>query len=173
MLGKLNAWMHAALAPKGLLVLNHVLLAEPTAQDRLRAHLGKTFELIVAGVPAWAGPVPSVRLRVTPAGLFEALEAEAGHGAPLAVDLTLTIQAKPPWEVAGAAFQGRTPEIDIAGDSALATDLNWLVQNLRWDVADDLQRLMGPAPAQAAAQMAQGAAALARAFMKAMPGPRP
>ena len=177
MLGKLNAWIHAALAPQGLLVLNHLLLAEPAAQDRLRAHIGKTFELQAAGVPPWAGPFPSVRLRVTPAGLLEAVDGEDHTGAA-PVDLVLTIQAVAPWVMVGEALNGRTPDVDISGDSALATELNWLAKNLRWDIADDLQRLVGPGPAQAAAQtaaqVAQGAAGLVRALMKALPpGSRP
>jgi ubiquinone biosynthesis accessory factor UbiJ len=176
MLGKLNASVHAALAPRGLLVLNHLLLAEPAAQARLRAHVGKTFELQVAGVPAWAGPLPPVRLCVTPAGLLELAQGSDAVGAA-PIDLVLTVQAVAPWVMASEALNGRSPEVDVAGDAALATELNWLAKNVRWDIADDLQRLVGPGPAQAAAQTAakvvHGAAGMARALMKAMPGNGP
>ena len=33
-------------------------------------------------------------------------------------------------------------------DAAFATDLDWLIDNLRWDVQDDLARIVGDAPAR-------------------------
>jgi ubiquinone biosynthesis protein UbiJ len=42
------------------------------------------------------------------------------------------------------ALAGEMPAVDIDGDALLAGDVNWLLQNLRWDVAADLERLFGP-----------------------------
>jgi ubiquinone biosynthesis protein UbiJ len=46
------------------------------------------------------------------------------------------------------ALGGTQPEVQIDGDAKLAGDVNWLLQNLRWDVAADLERLFGPVVAQ-------------------------
>jgi ubiquinone biosynthesis accessory factor UbiJ len=37
----------------------------------------------------------------------------------------------------------------IAGDVQLAAEVNWLVDNVRWDVEEDLSRLVGDVPAHA------------------------
>ena len=42
------------------------------------------------------------------------------------------------------ALGGEPPAVRIDGDAALAGEVNWLLQNLRWDVAADLERLFGP-----------------------------
>ena len=46
-----------------------------------------------------------------------------------------------------ALTEGRQPaDIRVAeGNAQLAADINWLLQNVRWDVAADLERLFGPA----------------------------
>jgi len=33
----------------------------------------------------------------------------------------------------------------VSGDAALAGDVHWLIENLRWDIEDDLSRLIDPA----------------------------
>ena len=48
--------------------------------------------------------------------------------------------------------------IDVAGDAAFATDVNWLFDHLRWDVEDDLAKIVGPTPAHELARLARGAA---------------
>ena len=50
--------------------------------------------------------------------------------------------------LARLALGGTPPAVQIDGDAQLAGDMNWLLQNLRWDVAADLERLFGPAVAQ-------------------------
>ena len=45
------------------------------------------------------------------------------------------------------ALGGTPPPVQIDGDAQLAGDVNWLLLNLRWDVAADLERLFGPTPA--------------------------
>jgi hypothetical protein len=49
-----------------------------------------------------------------------------------------------PGPAGGARAGRRTPPVDIEGDAQLAGDVNWLMQNLRWDVAADLERLFPP-----------------------------
>jgi ubiquinone biosynthesis protein UbiJ len=58
-------------------------------------------------------------------------------------------------------LQGERPRVEVAGDAALAANVNWLFDNLRWEPHDDLARLFGAAPAtelERAARMAGGAA---------------
>ena len=42
--------------------------------------------------------------------------------------------------------------MDIQGDVQLAAEVAWLADNVRWDVEEDLARLLGDAPAHVLAQ---------------------
>ena len=57
-----------------------------------------------------------------------------------------------------------------SGDAALATDLNWLFDNLRWDVQDDLARIVGQAPARELARVGAGVAAGLREAVSTVSG---
>ncbi len=46
-------------------------------------------------------------------------------------------------------------QIDITGDSALATTVAKVLMNMRWDITDDLSKLVGDIPAQSIANLAQ------------------
>ena len=56
---------------------------------------------------------------------------------------------------------GERPAIRIDGDAVLATDVNWLIENLRWDIQDDLARIVGDAPAR---EISRFASAVAKAL---------
>jgi ubiquinone biosynthesis protein UbiJ len=146
------------LAPAALeritLVLNHVLGSEAVATERLRPHAGRSIEVHLARWPALLPPVPVLRWRVTPAGLLE-WQGLAPPGEP---DLALTVEAANPAALLLGAATGQPPPVQIDGDAALAGEVNWLMQNLRWDAAADLERLFGPVAAQ---QLVQLGAALA------------
>ena len=58
----------------------------------------------------------------------------------------------------------------IEGDVQLAAEVNWLVDNLRWDMEEDLSRLMGDAPAHALMQGVRGMGQALRQFVGARPG---
>ena len=58
----------------------------------------------------------------------------------------------------------------IEGDVQLAAEVNWLVDNVRWDLEEDLSRLMGDAPAHALAQAGRGMAQALRQFALTRPG---
>jgi ubiquinone biosynthesis protein UbiJ len=45
------------------------------------------------------------------------------------------------------------PNIKIEGDVQLAAEVNWLADHVRWDVEEDLSRLLGDAPAHAVVSM--------------------
>ena len=59
-------------------------------------------------------------------------------------DLNVRIDASEPAKVAGNVFKGGLPPMSIDGDGALAADVNWIAQNVRWDPAADAERFFGP-----------------------------
>ena len=61
----------------------------------------------------------------------------------------MALDASNPAALLWAVAAGQTPAVQVEGDARLAGDVNWLLENLRWDVAADLDRLFGPGPAQA------------------------
>jgi ubiquinone biosynthesis accessory factor UbiJ len=156
---------HAAIERLTLLV-NHVLGSEPVATRRLQAHAGRCIRLRFEGWPTLLPPLPATAFRVTPAGLVEWCGSE-GPGEP---DLHVSIDASNPALAVAQALAGTRPKVEVAGDAAFATDLNWLFDNLRWDVQDDLARIVGQAPAREIARVGSGIAAGMREAAKAMSG---
>ena len=47
----------------------------------------------------------------------------------------------------------------------LAAEINWLVDHVRWDVEEDLARVIGDAPAHTVSQVARRAAQALRQFV--------
>ena len=145
----LTSSLQAALAERLTLLLNHVLAAEPVAIERLRAHSGRSLQLQLDGWPALLPALPELAFRVTPAGLLEWCGLE-----PLpSFDLVLRLDASNPALALAQWAAGERPRVDVQGDAAFAADLSWLMDNLRWDVQDDLARLVGEAPAHEIARV--------------------
>ena len=144
MLQSLNAMLAPALAERLTLLLNHVLSGETVATERLRPHSGCTLSLPLVAWPALLPPPPALAWRITPAGLLDWCGPEGLTGA----DLAVTLDASNPALVLARALGGEPPVVQIDGSAQLAGDVNWLLQNLRWDVAADLDRLFGPQLAQ-------------------------
>jgi ubiquinone biosynthesis protein UbiJ len=69
------------------------------------------------------------------------------------VDLQLRLDAANPALLLARIAAGEQPRVDVQGDAQFAADLSWLMDNLRWDVQDDLERLVGPAPAHEIARI--------------------
>jgi ubiquinone biosynthesis protein UbiJ len=157
------------------LVLNHVLRAEPAALQRLLPHAGRTLTMSLAGWPALLPTPPALAWRVTPAGLLEwcglpAIPGASGaSGAPAAAgapaDLRISVDAGNPAALFARALAGERPTVQVEGDATFAADIGWLLQNLRWDVAADLERLFGPVLAH---QLHQVGRALARGLRAAL-----
>ncbi len=133
-------WAVAELQRKMVLVLNHVLLQEPEAVSRLKRQSGRTI------LVQWRGL--TLRLGVSPMGLLEI--ASATQSPDLTFQLTQDLIA----EIAQTLLQGDKPAVRIEGDVQLAAEINWLVDNVRWDLEEDLARLIGDVPAHAMGQMA-------------------
>ncbi len=128
-------WMIEEMQRRLVLMLNHVLQQEPEAQARLKRQSGRIVEA------RWR--VFNVRLQATPAGLLDL-------GPPTAPpDLTLTLTDESPFALAQGAVRGEKPAVRIAGDVQLAAEVQWLVDHVRWDIEEDLSRIVGDAPAHA------------------------
>jgi ubiquinone biosynthesis accessory factor UbiJ len=151
---------------RATLTVNHVLKAEPIASQRLRSHAGRSMQFHFGGWPSVLPPLPPLAFRVTPAGLIEWCEGEV----PAEPDLRIEIDASNPALAMAQALAGTRPKVEIAGDAAFATDLNWLFDNLRWDVQDDLAKIVGEAPAREISRIGSGVAAALREAVRTLNG---
>ena len=165
MLQSLNALLAPPLMERLVLVINHVLQAEPAATQRLRGHDQRIIELQLQGWPSLLPPPPALAFKVTPAGMLEWCGGAAASAS--AADLSVRIDASNPVLVMARAVAGDKPSVTIDGDAQLAADVHWLLQNLRWDIAADLERLFGPAVAYPLHRLGS---ALARALRSALQG---
>jgi len=135
----------AALMERCTLFANHVLASEPVATERLRAHAGKRLRIELRHWPALLPALPELDFDITPAGLLEWQVAPAA-GEPA---LRLVVDAANPALLVARGLAGDRPSVEVQGDAALAGDVSWLIDNLRWEVSDDLARFIGPVAAQA------------------------
>jgi ubiquinone biosynthesis accessory factor UbiJ len=145
------AWVVDEVQNRVVLFLNHVLMQEPQAQQRLRRQQGKPVRV------AWGDF--HITLAATPAGL---LERPSGDRQP---ELHVTVTQTSPLSLLRQVLGGDRPHVDIQGDVQLAAEVAWLVDNVRWDVEEDLSRLVGDAAAHTLAGGARAAAAGLKAFV--------
>lgn len=149
-------WLQDEVQRRAVLLLNHVLMQEPQARERLRRQSGRVVEA------HWRRF--TLRLVATPAGLMDLAP-------PAAVpDLTLAVTEDSPFQLAQAALRGDKPPVRIAGDVQFAAEINWLVDHVRWDVEEDLARVVGDGPAHAVGQALRRAGEALRRFARP---PRP
>ena len=166
MFHELNTLFNKAAMERLTLLVNHILISEPAATRRLAVHSGRSIELSFDGWPKLLPALPSMSFRVTPAGLIEWCETDASADP----DLRVRIDASNPAQVVSQALLGERPKVDVSGDAAFASDLNWLFDNLRWDMQDDLARVVGQAPAREIARLAGGIASGVRALVRTVGG---
>ena len=145
------AWVVDEGQQRLVLFLNHVLLQEKQAQDRLLRQKGRVVHL------RWG--LFAIDLIVTPAGLVDRAPAVAKP------DLVLSVAAESPLAVVQAALAGKAPPVKIEGDVQLAAEIGWLAENLRWDAEEDLSRLIGDAPAHALADAGRRLASGLKQFL--------
>jgi len=139
-------WLVHETQQRVVLFINHVLMQEKAAMERLVRQKGRVARV------QWRNF--NMALLITPAGLFNL----APEGAT--PDLLLEIADSNPLALAKTALRGDKPAIRIEGDVQLAADIHWLVDNVEWDVEEDLARIIGDTPAHmigsAARKLAQG-----------------
>jgi ubiquinone biosynthesis protein UbiJ len=141
-----------ALLERLTLMLNHVLAAERVASERLRAHAGRTMLLEFEGAPGFLPAPPPAAWRVTPAGLLECIEEPL-----IEPDLRMKVDASNPLMLATQWLAGQRQGVAIQGDAELAGTVAWLMENLRWDIEDDLARVFGDMPGRQLAQVLRAA----------------
>jgi len=138
-----------------VLLLNHVLMREPAAMERLTRQKGAVL------LVQWRGFY--IRFLVTPAGLLDLAPEDAR------ADLSLTATDESMSTIAQSLVRGDKPAIRIEGDVQLAADVNWLVDHVRWDVEEDLARIVGDATAHALGTVARRMARVLQQFAGGAP----
>lgn len=128
-----------------LAALNYLLESEPWARARLAPFAGETLELR-------APPLPALRFAVAADGRLDA--AAAGAAASLVITLG-------PEVLAAAARGGEhlLRAIDVDGNAGFAAEVMFLIRHLRWDVEEELSRVVGDAAAHRLVGMAREVAA--------------
>ena len=149
------AWVVDETQQRLVLFLNHVLAQEKQAQDRLQRQKGRIVRVKLG--------VFSLDMIVTPAGLLDLAPAVAKP------DLVLTVPMDSPQSVVQAVMTGKPPPVSIEGDVQLAAEVGWLADNLRWDVEEDLARVIGDAPAHAIAGAVRRLASSLKQFVAKTP----
>lgn len=151
-------WVVGELQNRLVLFLNHVLQQEPAATDRLRRQAGKPLKVQWGDFHFMVAP--------TRAGLLERCDP-----ATTVPELTVTLTETSPFDLARRAMAGDKPGVDIQGDVLLAAEVAWLVDNVRWDVEEDLSRVLGDAMAHTLTTFARRAAQGLKGFVERMPRP--
>jgi ubiquinone biosynthesis accessory factor UbiJ len=164
MLEAMKALAERSVMERLVLLVNHVITAEPAALDRLRPHAQRTMQIELSGWPSLLPAIGPFAFRVSPAGLVEWLPGAA----TLPPDLRVSIDAGNPALALTRFVAGERPAITVSGDAAFASDVDWLIDNLRWDAQDDLARLVGDAPARQIAKLAGWIAGAVREGAKAL-----
>ena len=149
-------WLVSEMHQRLVLFLNHVLMQEKEATDRLVRQKGRIARV------QWRQY--SIALMVTPAGLFDVAPEESTP------DLMLEVTETSPFSLAQTALRGDKPSIRIEGDVQFAAEINWLVDNVKWDVEEDLARVIGDVPAHTIAKVARTASQGLRQFVGARMG---
>lgn len=134
-------WLIHELQDKMVIVLNHVLSQEPAALERLRRQQGRHIAV------AWREH--HLQWRITAAGL---LERSTDHGN---ADLRVQISENSPLNLVQGLAKGDKPAMRIEGDVMLASEINWLVDHVRWDAEEDLSRIVGDAAAHKIVSLAK------------------
>ena len=146
------AWAVQEVQRRIVLMLNHVLMQEKEAMSRLARQKGR--------VVLFQWREFSFKLQLTPAGLLDLAAADTPS------DLTLAIIENSPAALVQAALAGNKPPVRIEGDVQLAAEVNWLADHVRWDVEEDLSRLIGDAPAHGLAQAVRRTLEVLRGWLK-------
>ncbi|TAN28206.1 MAG: hypothetical protein EPN31_08580 [Castellaniella sp.] len=122
--------------PAGLLLrgLNALLKRETWARERLAAHAGKSLRLVV-------GETFSLQASVGSDGLWQSCDAA------IIPDVTLSVPADRLRDLPGVwheqGLSGVVGLTRIQGDAGFAQLVSDLAGTLRWDVEDDLSRVVG------------------------------
>lgn len=138
-------WLQHDLLNRVVLLANHVLGQHSAACKRLQRHQQKTVALHAESV--------SLYLRISNAGLLQPLA--MGH-TPEATDLVLRMPSTPWGETLQRWQEGLPPDVEVTGDVMLAAEIGWLREHVRWDIEEDVARVLGDVPAAALGRLVRG-----------------
>jgi ubiquinone biosynthesis protein UbiJ len=144
-------WVVEQVHQRVVLLINHVLMQEPEAMARLARRSGSVARV------AWRQF--HIHLQVTPAGLLDLAPPE------LAPDLSLALTEESPVELVQNVLKSRKPAVRIEGDVQLAAEINWIAEHVRWDLEEDLSRVVGDGPAHGLVTFCQRAAQAVKEFV--------
>lgn len=145
------AWVLVEAQRRVISLLNHILMQETEATNRLVRHKGRVVLL------QWRSF--ALKLVATGAGLLDQAVADATP------DLVLALTEESALALAKGALRGDKPAVRIEGDVQLAADVNWLVDHVHWEIEEDLSRVIGDAPAHAMGQIARAVKQSLRQFL--------
>ena len=112
-------------------VINHLLAAEPWARAQLVPHVNKTLHVVVSRSRSSSRSRRTARSRARP------------PAAPADTTVTLPYSAVPRLVAGGGDAVMRDLRLD--GDAEFAQAVSLLAANLRWDVEEDLSKVVGDA----------------------------
>ena len=131
-------WLVDEVTGRVILLLNHILLKEPQALERIKRQKGRTIEV------KWQNL--SCRVQCTAAGLLERSTAPTQQSQTLPVkapDLSIELMESSLISLVEMFAASKKPPLHIQGDVQLAAEVNWLVDHVKWDLEDDLAKLVG------------------------------
>ena len=124
--------------------INHMLAAEPWARAQLAPHANKTLHVVVAPF--------TVQLSVAPNGTV------ARAAAGCVPDVTVTLASSALSRVLAGGTDAVMRDMRLEGDAEFAQAVSLVARQLRWDVEEDLSKVVGDA---AAHRVVEGARAVA------------
>lgn len=131
-------WVVNELTGRLILLINHILLKEPQAMDRIKRQKGRTIEV------RWHQF--SCRVSCTPAGLIEGCQQvplQAQTNIARVPDLSIELMEHSLITLMQMFANAEKPPLHIQGNVQLAAEVNWLVDHVRWDLEDDLAKIIG------------------------------
>jgi ubiquinone biosynthesis accessory factor UbiJ len=132
-------WLMHEIKQRLVLLLNHVLQQEPQAMQRLQRKKGQVVGMEFGKF--------AILLEATAAGLVDQVSTSSSTSPAMPPDLRIKVLDDNPLALAQILLRGDKPRMEISGDVMLAAEINWLVDHVRWDVEEDLSRIMGDVPA--------------------------
>lgn len=131
--------------------INHLLVREPWARERLAKHAGK--------VAVFDAGVASIRLKVTVDGLVET----PGNDDTAQVTIRVKIADLP---LIAQNREHAFSYVQIEGDADFANTISQLAETLRWEAEEDLAGLVGDVAATRMVSSARAAFDVAKAVQR-------
>ena len=73
-------------------------------------------------------------------------------------------------EAARRVASGEVPPVHVEGEAALAADMTWVLANVRWDIAADVERVFGGPVGETVARAGEQVLAAARGLVQSVAG---